>query len=175
MFGEGARRAAMMLVGEQPGDVEDREGEPFVGPAGTLLATALGRAEIPRDQLYVTNAVKHFRWQARGKRRIHQSPSRTEVVACRPWLEAEIDVVDPGVVVALGAVAAKSLFGPSFKVTTQRGQVQAMDGDRRGLATVHPASILRQRDEDDRHRELTHLVDDLAQAWRLAQDGGQRV
>jgi DNA polymerase len=167
VFGNGPRGAPMMLVGEQPGDKEDRQGAPFVGPAGGLLDTALERAGIPPDRIYVTNAVKHFKWQPRGKRRIHQSPSRTEVVACRPWLEAEIDAVQPDVVVALGAVAAKSLFGPSFRVTRQRGEIQHLDEGRRGVATVHPSSILRQREDDRRHRELELFVDDLHAAWAL--------
>lgn len=167
MFGEGSPDAPLVLVGEQPGDVEDQEGEPFVGPAGSVLHTALERAQVPEDRIYVTNAAKHFKWQPRGKRRIHQSPTRTEVVACRPWLEAEIDAVGPEVVLALGAVAAKSLFGPSFRVTRQRGEVQPVAEGTRGLATVHPASIIRQRDEADRRREMDGFVDDLAAAWAL--------
>src|SRR5690348_5690779 len=147
VFGEGARRAEVMLVGEQPGDKEDLAGHPFVGPAGQLLDRALEEAGIDRAQTYVTNAVKHFKWQARGKRRIHQKPSWSESVACHPWLEAELDVVEPRVVVCLGATAAQSLLGKDFRVTQHRGELLDSDLAEHMTATVHPSSILRQRDE----------------------------
>lgn len=143
VFGEGPIRAArLMMVGEQPGDREDVEGHVFVGPAGRLLDKALAAAEIPRDGIYLTNAVKHFKFVERGKRRIHQQPRRSEVVACFPWLREEIRVVRPALVVCLGAVAAKALLGPSFKLTEHRGEVLEHDGLRVGV-TVHPSAVVR--------------------------------
>ena len=150
-----------MLVGEQPGDQEDLAGRPFVGPAGRLLDEALAEAGIDRSHAYVTNAVKHFKWQGRGKRRIHQKPTWSESVACRPWLEAELAAVRPRVVVALGATAAQSLLGKDFRVTKQRGEPLDSPLAEHVVATVHPSSILRQRDEEARRVELAAFVDDL--------------
>jgi DNA polymerase len=150
-----------MLVGEQPGDREDLAGRPFVGPAGRLLDEALAEAGIDRSHAYVTNAVKHFKWQGRGKRRIHQKPTWSESVACRPWLEAELAAVRPRVVVALGATAAQSLLGKDFRVTKQRGEAVDSPLAEHVVATVHPSSILRQRDEEARRVELAAFVDDL--------------
>jgi DNA polymerase len=161
VFGEGAALAEVMLVGEQPGDREDLAGRPFVGPAGRLLDEALAEAGIDRSHAYVTNAVKHFKWQGRGKRRIHQKPTWSESVACRPWLEAELAAVRPRVVVALGATAAQSLLGKDFRVTKQRGEAVDSPLAEHVVATVHPSSILRQRDEEARRVELAAFVDDL--------------
>jgi uracil-DNA glycosylase family protein len=170
VFGEGPGRARVLLVGEQPGDREDVEGHPFVGPAGRLLDSALAAAGIARDDVYVTNAVKHFRWEAKGKRRIHKRPSMEQVNACRPWLEAEIDLVAPEVVVCLGATAAQALLGRDFRVSRQRGEFVSTPGGLRGpnavagpliTATVHPSSILRARD-DSREAEMAAFVADLA-------------
>jgi DNA polymerase len=149
VFGEGAAPSTVMFVGEQPGDREDVEGRPFVGPAGRLLDSALEEAGIDRGRVYVTNIVKHFKWVPRGKRRIHQAPNRAEVTACTPWLRAEIAVVQPRVIVALGATAAKGLIGPRFKVTEDRGTLIDVPGlPAPVVATVHPASILRSDDRD---------------------------
>ena len=161
VFGEGARNAEVMLVGEQPGDKEDLAGRPFVGPAGRLLDQALEEAGIDRSQTYVTNAVKHFKWQARGKRRIHQKPSWSESVACQPWLQAELQVVRPRVVVALGATAAQSLLGRDFRVTRHRGELLDSPIAEHVTATIHPSAILRQQDEGARQAELASFVDDL--------------
>ena len=161
VFGEGAAHAAVMLVGEQPGDQEDREGRPFVGPAGRLLDEALAEAGIDRGAAYVTNAVKHFKWEARGKRRIHAKPTWSEAAACRPWLEAELAVVQPRVLVCLGATAAQSLLGKEFRVTKQRREWIDSDLADFVTATIHPSAILRQRDSDARRKELGHFVDDL--------------
>jgi DNA polymerase len=161
VFGEGRAGAPVMLVGEQPGDREDIEGRPFVGPAGRILDEALAAAGIDRDATYVTNAVKHFKWVARGKRRIHAKPTWSETMACRPWLEAEIAVVRPRVLVCLGAVAAQSLLGKQFRVTKQRGEWIESDLAARVTATIHPSAILRQRDAEARHAELARFVDDL--------------
>jgi uracil-DNA glycosylase family protein len=158
VFGEGAAGAAVMLVGEQPGDKEDVEGRPFVGPAGKLLDRALDDAGIDRSQTYVTNAVKHFKWTARGKRRIHQKPTWGEIAACRMWLDAELGVVQPRVLVALGATAAQSLYGRQFRVTKQRGVPVESPLAEVALATIHPSAILR---SDDRDAEYAGLVDDL--------------
>jgi DNA polymerase len=165
VFGEGSASAALMLVGEQPGDQEDRAGEPFVGPAGRLLDRALEDAGIDRDQVYVTNAVKHFKWTPRGKRRIHQKPNASEIKACQPWLEAEVAAVRPELIVALGATAAQSLLGPSFRVTQHRGELFDSPYGPLVTATVHPSSILRAHNEDREH-EFAALVDDLARASR---------
>jgi len=167
VFGEGTADADVMLVGEQPGDKEDLAGRPFVGPAGQLLDEALEEAGIDRSRAYVTNAVKHFKWRGRGKRRIHQKPTWSESVACRPWLEAELAAVEPHVVVALGATAAQSLLGKEFRVTRQRGEVFSSPFAEHVVATVHPSSILRQRDEERRHAELAAFVDDLRVVARL--------
>lgn len=150
VFSSGPPDARVVLVGEQPGDVEDREGEPFVGPAGRLLMTAVDDAGLDRDEVYLTNAVKHFRFTQRGKRRIHQTPYVAQVLACKPWLDAELQVVQPEVVVAMGATAARAVLGPSVKVTQQRGQVvPAPGGDGRVVPTVHPSSVLRARARKD--------------------------
>jgi uracil-DNA glycosylase len=143
VFGEGAVDAEAMFVGEQPGDQEDRSGKPFVGPAGRVFDEALEEAGIDRSSVYVTNAVKHFKWQARGKRRIHQKPNWTEMTACRPWLEAELEVVKPRVLVLLGATAAQTLLGRQFRVTQHRGELLASELAEAVTATVHPSSILR--------------------------------
>jgi DNA polymerase len=161
VFGEGSTNAAVMLVGEQPGDREDIEGRPFVGPAGRVLDEALAAAGIDRDATYVTNAVKHFKWVARGKRRIHAKPTWSEMMACRPWLEAELEVVRPRVLVCLGAVAAQSLLGKEFRVTKHRGEWIDSDLAELVTATIHPSAILRQRDSDARREELARFVDDL--------------
>jgi uracil-DNA glycosylase len=161
VFGEGTARARVLLVGEQPGDQEDREGRPFVGPAGRLLDEALERAGIDRSAAYVTNAVKHFKWEARGKRRIHAKPSWSEIAACRPWLESELAVVKPAVLVCLGATAAQSLLGKQFRVTKQRGTWVESDLAPHVTATIHPSAVLRQRTDEDRHREMDALVSDL--------------
>ncbi|HEV7651054.1 MAG TPA: UdgX family uracil-DNA binding protein [Actinophytocola sp.] len=164
VFGAGPAGASMMMVGEQPGDQEDRAGEPFVGPAGRLLDRALDDAGIDRSTVYVTNAVKHFKFTERGKRRIHQTPSRTEVVACRPWLLGELARVEPTLVVCLGAVAAKSLLGPSFRVTHHRGEILDLpDSTAKVTATVHPSAVLRAPDRDEAYGAF---VDDLAAARR---------
>jgi DNA polymerase len=161
VFGEGARGAEVMFVGEQPGDQEDLAGKPFVGPAGRILDQALEEAGIDRRQTYVTNVVKHFKWQPRGKRRIHQKPNWAEMAACRPWLEAELDVVEPDVVVCLGATAAQALLGRDFRVSRQRGELVDSPLARYVLATVHPSSILRQRDDASREAEYAAFVEDL--------------
>ena len=161
VFGEGAAHARVMFVGEQPGDKEDLAGRPFVGPAGAVLDKALVEAGIDRKQTYVTNAVKHFKWEPRGKRRIHKKPNSLEIAACRPWLEVEIEVVKPEVVVCLGATAAQSLLGRAFRVTQQRGRLMPFDRAPQILATVHPSSILRAQDEESRHREYELFVNDL--------------
>jgi uracil-DNA glycosylase len=161
VFGEGARGAEVMFVGEQPGDQEDVAGKPFVGPAGRILDQALEEAGIDRRQTYVTNVVKHFKWQPRGKRRIHQKPNWAEMAACRPWLEAELDLVEPDVVVCLGATAAQALLGRDFRVSRQRGELVDSPLARYVLATVHPSSILRQRDDASREAEYAAFVEDL--------------
>lgn len=161
VFGAGPATATVMLVGEQPGDVEDREGAPFVGPAGRLLDQALEAAGIARERTYVTNVVKHFKWTPRGKRRLHQSPNAAEQAACRPWLDAELAAVQPEVLVALGATAAKALLGRDFRVSRDRGRFVDSPLAPRVMATVHPSSILR-TDDDRRTAALQGLVDDLA-------------
>jgi uracil-DNA glycosylase family protein len=160
VFGEGARAAEVMMVGEQPGDREDIDGRPFVGPAGRILDTALERAGIDRDRVYITNVVKHFKWRPRGKRRIHQKPNLEEIAACRPWLEGELAAVKPRVLVCLGATAAQALLGRQFRVSRQRGQFVDSPLAERVTATVHPSSILR-GDPDDREAALAGLVKDL--------------
>jgi DNA polymerase len=170
VFGEGPAHAPLMLVGEQPGDQEDRAGHPFVGPAGHLLDSALAQAGIERRRVYLTNAVKHFKWVAaedRGRRRIHQKPKTTEIKACRPWLLSEIDVVGPEVIVCLGATAAQALLGAGFRVTQHRGQAIPSPLAARLVATVHPSSILRAADAASRQRELGLFVADLRFAASL--------
>ncbi len=161
VFGEGAERPALVLVGEQPGDREDVEGHPFVGPAGHVLERALERAGIDGRRVYTTNAVKHFRWRQSGKRRLHERPLRSHMVACRPWLRAELDVLEPDLVVLLGAVAAQTLLGPGFSVMRDRGVVRDVpEGLPALVATVHPASILRGPDEE-REARMEAFVADL--------------
>jgi DNA polymerase len=162
VFGAGPRRARVMFVGEQPGDQEDRTGAPFVGPAGKMLDRALADAGIDRGDAYVTNAVKHFKWVPRGKRRIHSKPSAMEIQACHPWLEEEIRVVAPEVVVCLGATAAQALLGKAFRVTKQRGTFVPSSLAPRVLATVHPSALLRAPDEETRRAEYARFVADLA-------------
>jgi uracil-DNA glycosylase len=158
------KRASMMLVGEQPGDKEDLAGRPFVGPAGRLLDDALSEAGIDRADAYLTNAVKHFKWEPRGKRRIHQKPNASEIAACRPWLEAELAVVTPGVLVCLGATAAQALLGRGVRVTRDRGRPLETTLAPVAFATVHPSSILRAPDAEARRREHALFVDDLRAA-----------
>jgi uracil-DNA glycosylase len=167
VFGEGRRRSKVMFVGEQPGNEEDLAGKPFVGPAGRLFDAALEEAGIDRKQTYVTNVVKHFKWEPRGKRRIHKKPNAQEIAACRPWLEAEIALIKPEVIVALGATAAQSLFGPQFRVTKQRGQFLESTLAPYVMATVHPSSILRAPDDETRRLEHRRFVDDLKKLARV--------
>jgi DNA polymerase len=163
VFGEGSKNAEVLFVGEQPGDQEDKEGLPFVGPAGRMLDKALEEVGIDRSQVYVTNAVKHFKWQPRGKRRIHQKPNWTEMTACRPWLEAEIEAVEPRVIVALGATAAQTLLGRQFRVTKQRGElIESPYGN--VVATIHPSAILR---AENREAEYAGFVADLKKVATL--------
>jgi DNA polymerase len=164
VFGEGSEDAEVMFVGEQPGDQEDKEGRPFVGPAGRMLDRALEEAGIDRALVYVTNAVKHFKWQPRGKRRIHQKPNWAEMMACRPWLEAEIEVVQPRVIVPLGATAAQSLLGRDFRVTKQRGELIESPWAEYVMATIHPSAILR---AEDRDTEYAGFVADLRNVAKL--------
>src|SRR5438309_6253038 len=167
VFGEGPERAAVMFVGEQPGDSEDLAGHPFVGSAGKLLDRCLKAAGVDRNRAYVTNAVKHFKWVPRGTRRIHSKPNSLEIAACFPWLEAEIAAVKPKVVVALGATAAQALFGKAFRVTRERGRLVASRFAPYAMATVHPSSLLRAPDEETRHREIAHFTEDLRKAAEL--------
>ena len=168
VFGEGLVRSEILFVGEQPGDREDRDGRPFVGPAGRLLDQALEEVGIDRKLAYVTNVVKHFKWTPRGKRRIHAKPSWSEVAACRPWLDAEVEVVKPKVIVCLGATAAQALLGRQFRVTRQRGEVVDSGYGVPAIATVHPSSILRAEGED-REQEFAAFVDDLAAIKRFVE------
>jgi DNA polymerase len=160
-----------MMVGEQPGDREDIEGRPFVGPAGRLLDKGLEEAGIPRSSVYITNAVKHFKWEPRGKRRLHKKPSMREIEACRPWLNAELEVVHPQLIVCLGATAAQGLLGSDFRVTRQRGTILERDSLPPLMATVHPSSILRARTEEDRHREMDGFIADLKKAREFLKTG----
>jgi uracil-DNA glycosylase family protein len=164
VFGAGTSSAEIMFVGEQPGDQEDIEGKPFVGPAGKLLNTALEKAGIDRTKVYVTNAVKHFKWEPRGKRRIHKKPNAAEITACRPWLEAEIAALKPKLIVCLGATAAQSLLGRDFRVTQHRGEFLKSPLAPFVMATVHPSSILRAPDDDTRHEEMRRFIADLKKA-----------
>jgi DNA polymerase len=167
VFGEGKKKARLMLVGEMPGDREDREGKPFVGPAGRELDKALEAAGIDRDDVYVTNVVKHFNFEERGKRRIHQTPKRFHIDACRPWIASEIELIRAEVLVLLGATAGKALIGPKFKLGESRGR--KLDSDLAPIvtATAHPSSILRQRDDDARHAERKTFTDDLRRIAEL--------
>jgi uracil-DNA glycosylase len=164
VFGEGPERALVMLVGEQPGDAEDIAGHPFVGPAGKLLDRCLAEAGIDRSRTYITNVVKHFKWVPRGTRRIHSKPGAVEIEACFPWLEAEIAVVRPHIIVALGATAAQALFGRAFRVTRDRGRLVPSALAPHALATVHPSALLRAPDEEIRRRETLRFVEDLRTA-----------
>jgi DNA polymerase len=168
VFGAGPKQARIFMLGEQPGDQEDLSGEPFVGPAGKLLDRALADAGIDRSEVYVTNTVKHFKWEPRGKRRIHQKPNSRDIAACRPWMEAELRAVKAELLVCLGSTAAQAIFGPSFRVTKQRGEVLESPLAPRVLATVHPSSLLRQPDEESRAREYALFVDDLRAAAKAA-------
>jgi len=161
VFGEGAEQASVMFVGEQPGDREDVEGKPFVGPAGRLLDEALEEAGIDRGRVYITNAVKHFKWKPQGKRRLHQRPNAAEISACRPWLDAEIALIKPKILVLLGATAAQALLGRDFRVSLQRGQFIERPGLPLMMATVHPSSILRAPDDESRQIEMQAFVRDL--------------
>ena len=161
VFGEGKRSSKVMFVGEQPGDKEDIAGRPFVGPAGRILDDALEAAGIDRDAVYVTNAVKHFKWRAAGKRRLHEKPNRSEIAACRLWLDAEIALLKPQVIVCLGATAAQALLSPAFRVTKERGKLIPSTLAPHVLATVHPSSILRAPDDASREREMRLFVEDL--------------
>jgi uracil-DNA glycosylase family protein len=160
VFGEGENKASLMFVGEQPGDMEDRQGRPFVGPAGRLLDKALAAAGIPRAQVYVTNAVKHFKFIQRGKRRLHQKPLIRQVVACRPWLEAEIDVIHPKVIVCLGATGAQAMMGRNVRITQERGKFIPMDS-REVFITIHPSAILRLRESGEREAEYKRFVAEM--------------
>jgi uracil-DNA glycosylase len=161
VFGEGSERAYVMLVGEQPGDQEDLSGKPFVGPAGKLLDRALEEAGIDRKRVYVTNVVKHFKWTGRGKRRIHEKPNQTEISACSPWIQAEVEVLRPRLIVCLGATAAQALIGRGFKVTKERGQVKRSVLGPPAVGTVHPSAILRAPDEESRDHAFQAFVADL--------------
>ena len=167
VFGEGPRRAEVLFVGEQPGNEEDLQGKPFVGPAGRLLDDALEEAGIDRSKTYLTNVVKHFKWEPRGKRRIHKKPNAPEISACRPWLEAEIAMIKPKVIVALGATAAQALLGPKFRVTKQRGQFIESTLAPYVMATIHPSAILRVPDDETRRLERRRFVDDLKKLARV--------
>lgn len=166
VFGAGPKSAPLMLIGEQPGDAEDQEGEPFVGPAGSVLADALAEAGIPSEDVYLTTVVKHFRWKRTGKRRLHQTPATRHVRACLPWLEAELAMVRPEVLVCLGAVASQALLGRSFRVTKDRGKAMTW-GDFTVVATLHPSAVLRTVEPEDRQRLRMSLIEDLVAARRL--------
>jgi DNA polymerase len=172
VFGEGRGKATVMLVGEQPGDQEDRTGRPFVGPAGKLLDEALAEAGIDRSEVYVTNVVKHFKWSPaeRGKRRIHKKPRYSEIKACRPWLDWELEVVKPQVLVCLGASAAQALLGKDFRVSRQRGKLIQSSLAQRVIATVHPSSILRAQDDESRHSQMRDFVKDLKQVAHVMKE-----
>jgi uracil-DNA glycosylase len=169
VFGEGLTASRAVFIGEQPGDAEDKMGRPFVGPAGKLLDRALEEAGIDRKLVYVTNVVKHFKWTARGKRRLHEKPNAREIAACKPWLLAEMTVLRPEVLVCLGATAAQALLGRSFKVTQMRGQILSHELAPAVMATVHPSSILRAPDDETRRREMELFVRDLRQIAPLLQ------
>ena len=167
VFGAGNSSAEIMLIGEQPGDQEDLQGKPFVGPAGRLLDSSLAAAGVDRKKVYVTNVVKHFKWEARGKRRIHKKPNAAEIAACRPWLEAEIAAIKPAIIVCLGATAAQSLLGRSFRVTEKRGEFLKSPLAPHLMATVHPSSILRAPDEKTRRKQEKQFIEDLRQIPKL--------
>jgi DNA polymerase len=164
VFGEGSKGSKVLFLGEQPGNDEDLVGKPFIGPAGRLLERALEEAGIARDEAYVTNVVKHFKWEPRGKRRIHKKPNAREIAACRPWLEAELAVVEPELIVCLGATAAQALLGRQFRVSQDRGKLLPSPWKQQVLATYHPSAILRAPDEESRHRAYREFVEDLKKA-----------
>ena len=168
VFGEGSEHSRMMLVGEQPGDQEDLQGKPFVGPAGRLLERALDEAGIDRRRVYITNAVKHFRFTRRGKRRLHEKPNAGQIRACRPWLDGEIEVVRPRIIVLLGATAAQAVMGPAFRVSKQRGEVLNSPVGLPVVATVHPSSILRAADNESREAAMSSFIADLMVAAKQA-------
>jgi uracil-DNA glycosylase family protein len=168
VLGEGKRSAAIVLIGEQPGDEEDRKGRPFVGPAGRILDRALADAGIDRNAVYVTNAVKHFKFEERGKRRIHKKPNGLELRACRPWLEAEMGVIKPSILVCLGATAAQTVFGPSWRVTKERGRFVAHPWAPQATSTIHPSAILRAPTDEQRHTEYAAFVADLKKVQAIA-------
>ncbi len=161
VFGEGLARSHLMLVGEIPGNDEDLEGRPFVGPAGRLLDKALAEAGISRDDTYLTNVVKHFKWEPRGKRRLHRTPNQREIDACLPWLDAEIERIKPRVIVAMGATAAKTLFGPGHRVSRQHGERVEFDRADYATSTLHPSAILRRQTDEERREEMRRFVEDL--------------
>jgi uracil-DNA glycosylase len=161
VFGEGLSPASVMLIGEQPGDIEDQKGKPFVGPAGRILDRALEDARISRDEVYVTNAVKHFKWIWRGKRRLHQKPSVRQVMACRPWLEAEIEAVQPQILVCLGATAAQSVMGKPIPVMKERGKFIDSALGKLAFVTIHPSAILRQREQEEREEEFRRFAAEM--------------
>ena len=167
VFGAGSRKADVIFVGEQPGNDEDLAGTPFVGPAGKLLDKALSEVGINRDEVYVTNAVKHFKWEPKGKRRIHKKPNAREIAACRPWLDAELQVLKPRVLVCLGATAAQALLGKEFRVSQRRGQFVQSPLAPHVIATVHPSSILRAPDDESRHAEMARFISDLRKVARV--------
>ena len=176
VFGEGQSQARIVLVGEQPGDKEDLAGEPFVGPAGKLLNTGLVEAGIDRIDVYVTNIVKHFKWEPRGKRRIHKKPNAMEIAACRPWFDAEVTVLGPELIVCLGATAAQALLGRDFRVTKSRGEIITDAGIAAAvLTTIHPSAILRARDDQERHAEMRRFVEDLKVAAAYIRSGFRRA
>lgn len=164
VFGEGSKHAKLVLIGEQPGDREDLEGHPFVGPAGRLLDVVLIEAGIDRDDVYVTNAVKHFKWTGRGKRRLHKKPGAREIAACRPWLTSEIEVLRPEGLICLGATAAQALLGPAFRITKSRGEIMPSEMAEWIMATYHPSAVLRAPDEQRRHQMRAELISDLKAA-----------
>jgi uracil-DNA glycosylase len=169
VFGEGPGHAHVMMIGEQPGDLEDRKGAPFVGPAGRLLDKALVEAHIPRGEVYVTNAVKHFKWIWRGKRRLHQKPSIRQVGACRPWLEAELQLVQPKIVVCMGATATQAVIGKPVPITKERGKFMDSDFAKLTFVTIHPSAILRQRDKDQQEHEFGRFAAEMKLVQRKLQ------
>lgn len=174
VFGEGNARARLMFVGEQPGDHEDLEGRPFVGPAGRILAQAMDAAGIDRERVYITNAVKHFKWEPRGKRRLHKTPAQREIDACYQWLQGEMDAIHPALVVCLGATAAKTLLGPRFRITQSRGEVQSREGLPDVIATYHPSFLLRVKDRPEGDQAYDDFVNDLRIAARYMQDDSDK-
>jgi len=166
VFGEGAKNASIVLIGEQPGDMEDRQGHPFVGPAGRMLDKALAEARIQRDEVYITNAVKHFRWIQRGKRRLHQKPAIRQVTACKPWLQSELEVIHPKVVICLGATAAQSILDRVVPIGQQRGKFFDGTHGEAVFITIHPSSIFRHREKSEREEEYRHFVADMRRVQR---------